>query len=128
MISLPMPGQEKIVSGHDREGQRRAEISRPKTVTSGIEISAQHMAPTRSSIRTRRPPCANLTVSVSITSRVPARASRIIMASLNSERLSAGSSKWLSPSRVRKLHAMPTQRSPYRPGRRPAASRAIPQT
>ena len=51
---------------------------------------------------------AKRTVSVSITSRVPARASRIIMANLNSARFKAGRNRCAQPFSVRKLHSTPS--------------------
>ena len=105
MMSLPTPGQEKMVSVTTAKASVEPNSS-PNTVTSGIEISLSTCR--RRMVHSLCPLArANFTMSLSITSRVPARARRIISASLNSDRLSAGSSRCFRPSSVRKLQPMP---------------------
>ena len=105
MISLPTPGHEKMVSVTTANA-RVEPSSRPNTVTSGIAIRRSTWW--RRMVHSLSPAArAKRTVSVIMISRVPARASRIINASLNSARFTAGSSMCLSPLPVKKLHSMP---------------------
>ena len=88
MISLPTPGQEKIVSVTTANASVEPN-SRPNTVTIGIEISRSTWR--RRIVHSLSPAArANFTVSVSMTSRVPARARRIIIANLNSDEIERG--------------------------------------
>src|SRR4030095_9314690 len=88
MISLPMPGQEKIVSVTTAKA-RGEENSSPNTVTSGIAISRSTW---RDRIVASLSPAAraNFTVSVSITSRVPAGGGADITANLQRGRVAWG--------------------------------------
>ena len=105
MISFPTPGQEKIVSVTTAKASVEPN-SRPKTVTSGMAInrSTWRLKMVHSLSPAAR---AKRTVSVNITSRVPARARRISNASLNRARLIDGSSMCLSPLAVKKLQSTP---------------------
>ncbi len=107
MISLPSPGQEKMVSVTTAKASVEPNSS-PKTVTMGMAISRSTCRSRM--VRSERPAArANFTVSVSITSRVPERARRIMSANLNSARLMAGSNMCWRPSSVRKLHSTPNR-------------------
>ncbi len=95
MISLPTPGQEKIVSVTTAKASVEPNSS-PNTVTIGIEISRSTCR--RRIVHSDRPAArANFTVSVSMTSRVPARARRIISASLNSDEVQRRQEQVLQP-------------------------------
>ena len=105
MISFPTPGQLNIVSVTTAKASVEPSSS-PKTVMIGIEISFKRC---RLKIVTSEIPAAlaNLIVSVSIISRVPALASRIIIESLKSARFIAGRMMCDKPVKVGKDQSIP---------------------